>query len=188
MTSIISPWAYATQLAAQAQSSLTQAATMLRNDQTPPWDPGDVGLPEDQNPPLVGIPEQNGPDSPDNPWFVKDTTPIAPPDTNSYVLRLSQGAIGTIDQALALSQSLSTGVTTAFQRAKDEAVAGVRALHMSPDMPVRIDSAPLKFDAASLWLGLAKSLITLEHGGNGGSPIKIGPKLPEVEAPEAMAH
>jgi hypothetical protein len=156
MTSIISPWAYATQLATQAQDRLTQAATIVRSNVGPrPFEP----TPDLQ----IGIPEQNGPDSPDNPWFIAPK-PIAPPVPNSAALRLAGGAVTAIDQALGLGASLSSGVTTAFTRAKEEALSGVRMLEAGPQLPIAPGASAQQFDAASMWLGLAKNLLTLDHG------------------------
>lgn len=193
MTSIISPWAYATQLATQAQDRLTQASTALRS--------GDGPRPLNPAPIRIGIPEQNGPDSPDNPWFVSPK-PIMPPYLpNNAALRLAGGAVTAIDQALGLGNQLSAGVTTAFQRAKVEALAGVDMLQTDPRMPIAPGNPALQFDAAGMWLGLAKNLLTLDHGqpvppvrppvvhppvtilpvpgpGEPGSPITIQPIMP----------
>jgi hypothetical protein len=156
MTSIISPWAYASQLATQAQDRLTQAATIVRGQGPRPFEPT-----PDLN---VGIPEHNGPDTPDNPWYIAPK-PIAPPQLpNSAALRLAGGAVTAIDQALGLGAQLSNGVTLAFTRAKDEALAGVRMLETDPQLPIAPGSSALQFDAASMWLGLAKNLLTLDHG------------------------
>ncbi len=159
----------------------------------------------------VGIPEHNGPDTPDNPWFV-GPKPIAPPQLpNSAALRLAGGAVTAIDQALGLGAQLSSGVTLAFTRAKEEALAGVRLLGTDPQLPIAPGTPALKFDAAGMWLGLAKNLLSLDHGrpvppvrppvvhppvttmpvepGEPGSPITIKPiepitiQLPSPDSP-----
>ena len=191
MTSIMLPSTYAAQLATQAQDRLAQAARIVRSSDGPrPFEPTPIGR--------IGIPEENGPDSPDNPWFVAPK-PIMPPYLpNNAAMRLAGGAVTTIDQALALGSQLSSGVTTAFQRAKDEALAGVRMLQSDPRLPVAPDQPALQFDAAGMWLGLAKNLLTLDEGrpfppvvhppvtiqpvpgpGEPGSPITIKP----IDAP-----
>lgn len=178
MTSIISPWAYATQLATQAQERLTQASNMLRNNGPRPLEP---------TPELtVGIPEHNGPDSPDNPWFV-GPTPIMPPYLpNNAALRLAGGAVTAIDQALGLGAQLSEGVTLAFTRAKAEAETGVSLLGADPQQPIAPGQPALKFDAAGMWLGLAKNLLTLDHG-QPRPPVRppVGPITIQLPAPDS---
>lgn len=193
MTSIMSPWAYATQLATQAQDRLAQASNLLRNDGPRPFEP---------TPDLkVGIPEHNGPDTPDNPWFVSPK-PITPPYIpNNAAMRLAGGAVTAINQALGLGAQLSSGVTLAFTRAKAEAETGVSLLETDPRLPIAPGQPAVKFDAAGMWLGLAKNLLTLDHGqpvppvrppvvhppvttmpvapGEPGSPITIQPIMPD---------
>lgn len=120
MTSLVPPMHHATQLATQAQERLAQAANFLRSADGPrPFEPTPI---------RVGIPEHNGPDTPDNPWYVSPK-PIMPPYvSNNAAVRLAGGAVTAIDQALALGTLLSSGVTSAFQRAKAEALAGVQLL------------------------------------------------------------
>ncbi len=155
MTSMMPPSHYATQLATQAQDRLARASTLLRS--------GDGPRPLEPTPIRIGIPEQNGPDSPDNPWFVSPK-PIMPPHVpNNGAVRLAGGAVTAIDQALALGSQLSSGATTAFQRAKDEALAGVRMLQSDPRMPIAPGQPAMQFDAAGMWLGLAKNLLTLDN-------------------------
>ena len=174
MTSVISPWAYAAQLATQAQERLATAANLLRSDVPRPFEP------------VVGIPEHNGPDSPDNPWFVAPQPIIPPVMQNTAALRLAGGAVTAIDQALAMGTALSSGVRSAFERAKDEALAGVRTLQSPADTPVDKRQVPLQFDAAGMWLGLAKNLLELDRGmqptqppvptpGDPGLPITVKP-------------
>lgn len=184
MTSIIAPWAHAANLATQAQERLATAANLLRSDAPGPFEPTPI---------TIGIPEQNGPDSPDNPWFVSPK-PIMPPYVpNNGAIRLAGGAVTAIDQALSMRTSLSSGVVTAFERAKAEAIAGVRLLESPEGTPVDKRRVPLSFDAAGMWLGLAKNLLALDHDlpttrpthppvaikpGEPGSPITIQPIMP----------
>lgn len=168
MTSMISPWLHASQLATQAQDRLTQASALLRS--------GDTVRPTNPSPIRVGIPEQNGPDSPDNPWFVSpDKAPAQ--SRPSRAVMLAGGAVTAIDQALAMEAQLSSGVTTAFRRAKDEALSGLEMLDRDPQLSVAPGRPELQFDAASLWLGLAKNLIELDRGRPTDPPVVIRPPV-----------
>lgn len=168
MTSLMPPTVYATRLATTAQDRLAQASNLVRNDGPRPFEPTPI---------RVGIPEHNGPDSPDNPWFVSPK-PIMPPYVpNDAAVRLAGGAVTAIDQALALGSQLSAGVTTAFQRAKDEALAGVRMLESGSQLPIAPGQSAMQFDAASMWLGLAKNLMTL------GNDRPVPPVHPPVVRP-----
>ncbi len=176
MTSIISPWAYASKLATQAQDRLVQASQIVRSGDAPlPLGAGPIGR--------IGIPEENGPDSPDNPWFVSPD-PVMPPQTrNDAALRLAGGAVTAIDQALGLGNQLSSGVTLAFQRAKQDALSGVQMLQSDPNLPIAPGQSALQFDSASMWLGLAKNLLTLDSGQHVAPPVVVRPPVTTLPLP-----
>lgn len=149
MTSIISPILYATQMATKAQDSLHTASATLN-------------APRPMNAEFrIGIPEHNGPDSPDNPWFIDQ------PGRERGIYGVAAGhareAVTMIDRALEYGRSFLSGdVMSAFSRAKEQAEAGVVQLTSPTTMPIDPHDVILQFDGAGLWLGLAKNLIALQ--------------------------
>lgn len=107
----------------------------------------------------------------------ESANPTPPIHPSNGADRLADNAIQAIDRALAIGVSLSTDVTTAFTRAKDQALAGVAALQ-TPNAP---HSPVLSFDAAGMWLGLAKNLLAVEQGGTQPNPGVI--QLPDPSSP-----
>ncbi|MCB0877829.1 MAG: hypothetical protein KDC46_02460 [Thermoleophilia bacterium] len=178
MTSIMHPGTYARIHATNASQALKAASQALRG-------PGEG---------MVGIPERSGPDTPDNPWFVDPAERIL---DNGLVARAQSSiALKELTAALSVSRELSSGVVTALTNAQEQATAGHTML-VNPPTDVRIDrnNIALQFDAGSMWADLAVQLIDLDMRGGrptpgpGGElpPVTILP-VPEVEAPEAMAH
>lgn len=165
MTSIIAPWAAATRLASTAQARLADASRELRH-QAPPRP-----IPVDEF--RVGIPEHSGPDAPDNPWFIAPPVDERPAAESPVAIARSKAAeaVANIDRAIALGSGLSAGTVLAFTRAREEALLGVRSLSSHPMELQDAKEAALQFDAAGLWLGLAKNLIAL---GNNTLPLPIG--------------
>jgi hypothetical protein len=186
MTSIISPALFATQLASRAQQSLKTASDVLDGTIEVPVPLNDLGR--------IGIPEQNGPDTPDNPWYVGPgrPNPAHPVRTPfQFAAAHANEAIQAIDSALALgsNDSLARDVLSAFGNARHQAEAGLLELTAKSMAPVDPKHIVLQFDGASLWLGLAQNQIHLHSGtvvrppvttlpvapGEPGSPITISP-------------
>jgi hypothetical protein len=174
MTSIISPALYATQLATRAQQSLKTASDFVD---------GTLEVPVPLHDGLVGIPEQHGPNTPDNPWYVgpgrpNPALPIRTPF--QFAASHARDAIQAIDSALALgaNDSLARNVLSAFASARQQAEAGLREL-TSPTMnALDTKHVVLQFDGASLWLGLAKNLIHLQNGPVVRPPVTTLPVEP----------
>lgn len=175
MTSIISPALYATQLASRAQQSLKTASGVLDGTIEMPVPLNDLAR--------VGIPEQNGPDTPDNPWFVGPgrPNPALPVRTPfQFAASHARDAIKSIDSALALgsNDSLARDVLSAFGSARQQAEAGLRELTAQTTLPVNPKRVALQFDGAGLWLGLAKNLIHLHSGSVVRPPVTTLPVRP----------
>lgn len=169
MTSIISPVLHAKQMAGQARQSLDAATMALVGGDIRPLDPSDF---------KVGIPEHDGPDTPDNPWFLGRPQPQG---SFARAARIAEVAVGHIDRALAYGTGvLSRDVTDAFSRAKEQAVAGVRELTSKTLRPVDPADVKLKFDGAKLWLDMAVNLIDLgrPHPGPVAPPVTTLPVPP----------
>ena len=146
MTSIVSPSAYASHLAATAQERLASASTMLRSSGPRPLEAQHGGG-------FAAAPPTHG-----------GGFGFIPPYVHSNgALRLADGAITDIVQALGLGQQLSTGVRTAFDSALTAAREGVNLLTAGLLAPGGEKIPALRFDAAGMWLGLAKNLLSLEH-------------------------
>jgi hypothetical protein len=156
MTSVISPTLFARVNAAQAATSLGAASSSLR---------ADVDLPVNPQPPLVGIPEHNGPDSPDNPWFI-GTPDRHPVDPGAAAVAHARTAVERLTASLSVGNAIGTDVRSALMNAKAEAEAGVRVL-TNPPANARIGrtQVALQFDGAALWANLAVSLIDLNQQG-----------------------
>jgi hypothetical protein len=154
MTSIMHPGTYARLHAVQAKQSLSDAATVLRNDL--PTEPIEKGR--------VGIPEHNGPDSPDNPWFIGRPNPDFIDPAQQATIHANTG-ISHITTALGVESELSAGVVTALNRAREDALTGVRILNPAPNELWDTSAAPLRFDASTMWLDLAVNLLDLDMRG-----------------------
>ena len=175
MTSIISPALYATQLTSRAQQSLKTASDVLDGTIKVPVPLNDLGR--------VGIPEQNGPDTPDNPWYVGPgrPNPALPVRTPfQFAAAHAQEALQAIDSALALgsNDSLARDVLSAFGNARHQAEAGLRELTAKSMVPVDPKHVVLQFDGAGLWLDLAKNLIHLHSGSVVRPPVTTLPVEP----------
>ena len=173
MTSIISPILYATQMANQAQESLRTATATLNGPR-----PMHAPKPDEIR---IGIPEHNGPDTPDNPWF------LDPIGRERGIFGVAAGhakdAVSAIDRALNYGVSfLSNDVREAFGRARQQAEAGARQLTAQTTRPINTEAVMLQFDGAGLWLDLAKNLMQLEQGRphGGQPPVTILPVDPPV--------
>lgn len=180
MTSIISPILHATQMATKAQESLNTATATLNGPR-----PMHADKPEFR----IGIPEHNGPDTPDNPWFIDRI------GHEHGIYRVAAGhareAVASIDSALNYAAgSFSRDTVEAFTRAKEQAQAGVLQLTSPTTRPVDTNHVVMQFDAAGLWLGLAKSMLQLERPRIGPGPIQppvtILPVDPPVDGPTPL--
>lgn len=167
MTGILPPHVQAMTRASQAQAALTSASSEARQPS--------LITPADPN--RIGIPELSGPDTPDNPWYVgPDAT--APATGLARAAIFAKEGIGHIDAVLALGTQLSTGVRSALTNAKDQAEHGVS--NIGTGAPRGKDGGvAIKFDAAGLWLDLARNLIQLEHRGT----VTILPVDPPTAGP-----
>ncbi|MCW2927601.1 MAG: hypothetical protein JWM86_1569 [Thermoleophilia bacterium] len=160
-TSVIAPWLAASQLATSAQAKLDAAIDALT------FDPRTALQ--------VGIPEHNGPDTPDNPWFI-GTPPFAD------AAALASSAITEIARASGMG-GLSAQVRAAFDGASSQALAGVRQLTAMTTRPIDGAKVAQQFLEASSLLGVATQLIAAEHGGVVRPPITILPVDPPVTRP-----
>lgn len=155
-TSVIAPWHAASQRADAAQGKLAEAVSVLT-----------------QRAPMhatIGIPEQNGPDSPDNPWYI-GARPY------QRAAQLATEAIADIRTARSMP-GLSSDVHAAFDRAAQQALAGVRELTVQTMRPIDIVRVAEQLRSSSLQLGLAKDLIALEHDNTTVPPL-TRPRNPE---------
>lgn len=161
MTSI-DPRSYVINLAQGAQRSLDAATAALVGGDIRPMDG-----------PRIGIPEQNGPDTPDNPWFMQRPEPVG---SFTRAARIAGEAVRQIDEALSLSgsASLSHDVLVAFGQAKNEAVAGVRQLTAQTTRPIDPMGVKMQFDGAKVWLDTAQQLMLLQ------TPDRPRPGVPPV--------
>jgi hypothetical protein len=159
MTSIISPTLYARQLATAAQQDLKSANDNL----TTPV-------------PFDGIPGDKG--------GSKVAPTILPPElVHRAALSAAAHAVQKIDAALALgsTDSLSRQVLSAFASAKTQAEAGIAELSGTIDLPLNVHHVALQFDGASMWLGVARNLLSLGHGTD-EPPTKWHVQLPSPDS------
>ncbi|MCW2922945.1 MAG: hypothetical protein JWM98_349 [Thermoleophilia bacterium] len=182
MTSLLPPYVFALAQASQASTALANAAVTARDAEL-----GRSPLP-DAAPGLVRIPEMSGPDSPDNPFFVAPE-PTVPATGLARAAIYGEQGIGHIDQALAVGTQLSAGVVTAFTNARSEALLGVESIRKGAASLLAPGAVALKFDAAGLWLGMARNLLQLENGGITRPPVTILPvPTPDVDGGHLIHH
>jgi len=154
-------------LTGRAQTELGRAADAARGTRRLP-DPTEVKF---------GIPEQNGPDSPDNPWFVRKPQPTAPPTGLSQAATHAIAAVELLDQTLALGDQISDRVRTALTNGRREAQTGVGIIRRGIVAP-HGEHLPMRFDAAGLWVDMARSFIQLELG------VKDPTRVPHAVVPD----